>query len=244
MIEDGDLLQFALPRLGEAASDPCRVPPGKDPFISCPGYEYDEGECALDYTMYRTTGDVDDIGWICRHFDNEEPEERTPEVLQPSEPFDWSEISDATLGLVRAGLWLGLLAAAFAVFALLLGSVERPTGLEGRAAPRRRRRRSAHFRRSCFFYVIAGDRWVKFGITTNPHRRLRTHARSREFSRLLVLTEFPNAAIARQMERSALKWRNSRGMPRAPSSLDGYTETLPLHQLGDFLAFLRKRGIQ
>ena len=83
---------------------------------------------------------------------------------------------------------------------------------------------------------------MKFGISTRPARRLRAHARSGEFDHLVVLSEYSTVDRARRVERSALKWRDDRGLARADRSLDGYTETIPTAYLQELLNFLGRRG--
>lgn len=241
---------------GELPTETCYVPPGKDLYAYCPGYEYDEGECSLSYSKYNQTGDVNDIGWICRRSEAAKPPKPESSVAV-SEGWDLQErlnLNEAGWSIVSAGFWL--LIAACVVGVVLWASSPSPRAQRERAewenwqelkrrrvAPRAKRRRAARWRRSCFFYVVAGPRWVKFGISATPARRLRDHSRSGEFDHLVLLSEFTNVDLARRVERSALEWRDSRGLARAASSLDGYTETIPAAYLQDLLAFLRRRGV-
>jgi len=243
------------PEQGERLTETCYVPPGKDPSVYCPGYEYDEGECSLDYSKYRRTGDVDDIGLICRRSEvRQTPEpERTIEIDQGWELQDRLNLNDTGWSLAQAGFWVLVGLAVVGLFMWVTDTSPRAQRARDewenwqelkrrRVAPRARRRRSARWRRSCFFYVVAGPRWVKFGISTRPARRLRAHARSGEFDHLVVLSEYSSVDRARRVERSALKWRDDRGLARADRSLDGYTETIPTAYLQELLNFLGRRG--
>ena len=87
-------------------------------------------------------------------------------------------------------------------------------------------------------YVLTGEAWGKVGISNVLPKRLAKHSSVGTFGSLVVAAEFTDGKVPVRIELGLLEFIADRTMERAPSHVDGFTESFPVRLLNEVLSEL------